>query len=62
MREYLSDQLAHLGHRLIDDEAMQRGGCRLEATGSELDATIQTRWKRIMANLGREDDFDGEDS
>ncbi len=60
VREYLSDHLAHLGHRLVDDEGITRGGCRLEATGSELDATVETRWKRIMANLGREEDFDGE--
>lgn len=55
VREYLKEQLAHLGHRLIEDDAMARGGCRIESSGSELDATLQTRWRRIMGNLGRED-------
>ncbi|MCB1914302.1 MAG: flagellar assembly protein FliH [Rhodocyclaceae bacterium] len=55
IREYLGEQVAHLGHRIIEDEAIGRGGCRLEASGSELDATLETRWKRILANLGRDD-------
>jgi len=61
VRDYLSEQLAHLGHRIVDDDSISRGGCRIEASGSELDATVQTRWKRIMANLGREDDLEGAD-
>lgn len=60
VREYLREQLAHLGHRVVDDESVTRGGCLVEATGSELDATLETRWKRVMANLGRDDDIEGE--
>ena len=55
VREYLGEQLAHVGHRLIEDEGITRGGCRIDASGSQLDATLETRWKRIMANLGRDD-------
>ncbi|MCB1894086.1 MAG: flagellar assembly protein FliH [Rhodocyclaceae bacterium] len=55
IREYLGEQVAHLGHRIIEDDAIGRGGCRLEASGSELDATLETRWKRILSNLGRDD-------
>ncbi len=61
VRDYLSEQLAHLGHRIVDDDSVSRGGCRIEASGSELDATLETRWKRIMANLGREDGLEGAD-
>ena len=58
IREYLGEQVAHMGHRLIEDDAITRGGCLIEASGSELDATVETRWKRILSNLGR-DDADG---
>ena len=55
IREYLGEQVAHMGHRLIEDDAISRGGCLIEASGSELDATVETRWKRILSNLGRDD-------
>ena len=58
VKEYLGEQIAHVGHRLIEDDTVQRGGCRIESPGSELDATVETRWRRIMANLGREDEFE----
>jgi len=34
---------------------MERGGCRIESANSEIDATLDVRWKRIVAALGRDD-------
>ncbi|MBL8446173.1 MAG: flagellar assembly protein FliH [Zoogloeaceae bacterium] len=55
VRGYLGEQLAHVGNRIIEDERISQGGCRIEAAGSQIDATMQTRWRRIMENLGRGD-------
>lgn len=59
VREYLGEQLAHVGNRVIEDDRVSRGGCRIEASGSQIDATVQTRWRRILENLSRsETDWD----
>jgi hypothetical protein len=38
---------------LIEDPTISRGGVRIEAAGSQIDATVQTRWRRVMDNLSR---------
>jgi flagellar assembly protein FliH len=53
VRHHLGEQLAHVGNRVIEDERVNPGGCRVEAAGSQIDATVQTRWRRILENLGR---------
>ena len=54
VREGLGDQLTHLGWRLIEDEKMERGGCRIESAETHVDATNTTRWERAIAALGRD--------
>jgi flagellar assembly protein FliH len=61
-KEYLGEQLTHAGHRLVEDAAITRGGVRIDASGSQIDATVQTRWRRIMDNLGRNISWDGDGS
>lgn len=61
-KEYLGEHLAHAGHRLIEDTTLTRGGVRIEAAGSQIDATVQTRWRRVMDNLSRNIPWDGENS
>lgn len=60
-REYLGEHMAHAGHRLVEDATISRGGVRIEAAGSQIDATVQTRWRRIMDNLGRHIPWDGDE-
>lgn len=50
----IGDELAELGHRLQENPTLQRGDCRIEARGAQLDATLETRWRRTLASLGRE--------
>jgi flagellar assembly protein FliH len=59
-KDYLGEQLSHSSHRLIDDPTITRGGVRIEAAGSQIDATVQTRWRRVMDNLSRNIPWDGE--
>lgn len=54
VREHLAEQLEHSHHRLVEDGTIARGGCRLESSGSELDATLPTRWQRVLASIGRD--------
>lgn len=53
-RSYLGDQLAHAGHRIHEDAQLSRGDCIIEAGGSQLDATVATRWQRVIESLGLE--------
>ncbi len=55
VREYVGEQLQHHEHRIVEDDTVARGGCRIDVAGSTVDATVATRWRRIMENLGRED-------
>jgi flagellar assembly protein FliH len=52
VRIHLGDQLAHAGHRIQDDPALQRGDCQIEAGNTRVDATLENRWQRVVASLG----------
>jgi flagellar assembly protein FliH len=41
--------------KLVDDPQMERGGCRFQTGSSEIDATLENRWRRIITALGRDD-------
>ena len=62
VRTHLADTLEHGHHHLVEDENITRGGCKLSASGSELDATMETRWRRVLEGLGRPNaEWDSED-
>lgn len=53
--EALRDTLDHGHHRIVEDDTITRGGCKLHAAGSDIDATMETRWRRVLESLGRTD-------
>lgn len=55
VQEHLGEQLTHGGHRLVEDDTVTAGGCRIESPGAQIDATMETRWRRVLEQLGRED-------
>lgn len=57
VRSYMGDQLAHLGHRILEEAALARGGLRMEAGGSHLDASVESRWKRVIESMGAAGDW-----
>lgn len=57
IREQLGEQLAHSGWRLIEDPQIARGGCRVDNSGAEIDATLPSRWRRVVDSLGRQGDW-----
>lgn len=57
VRSYLGDQLAHVGHRIFEEAGIARGGVRVEAGGSHIDAGVETRWKRVVESIGASNDW-----
>jgi len=53
-KSHLSEVLDQAEHVLVEDESVSRGGCRIETPGAQIDATMETRWRRTIESLGRE--------
>jgi len=62
VRQYLGEQIAHAGQRIVEDEHIERGGCRIDSSGTQVDATVATRWRRVIENLSREHRWDDEET
>jgi len=55
VRAYFAEEGGgHAPWKVNEDAGMERGGCRIETVNSEIDATLQDRWQRLVAALGRE--------
>lgn len=52
VRALLGEQLAQTGAQIIEDPEITPGGCLVRAGSSEVDATIETRWKRVLEAIG----------
>ena len=52
VRSYAGDALTHAGHRLLEDVRLNRGDCVLESGSSQSDASLATRWRRVIETLG----------
>ncbi|MDQ5916243.1 MAG: flagellar assembly protein FliH [Pseudomonadota bacterium] len=57
VRAQLGEQLSHNGWRILEDSHLERGGCRVESGASEVDATLQTRWRRVLDAIGATSDW-----
>ena len=57
VRSCLETELAHGHWRVIEDDQITPGGCRLETAQSELDATMENRWQRVLESLGQTGDW-----
>jgi flagellar assembly protein FliH len=57
VREHLGEELSQNGWRLVEDPELERGGCRMETGTNQVDATVQTRWRRIAESLSKQLDW-----
>ena len=48
----LEADATHRGCRFISDPSVPPGGCRIETPQGEIDATLETRWRRVIGALG----------
>ncbi|MDR1063072.1 MAG: flagellar assembly protein FliH [Azoarcus sp.] len=53
-RKHLDEMLGQGGHLIVEDDSVSRGGCRVETPGAQIDATMETRWRRVLDSLGRQ--------
>jgi flagellar assembly protein FliH len=50
----IGDVLAIDGWKVLADERIEAGGCRVDSANGEVNATLATRWQRTIATLGRD--------
>jgi len=55
---YLADELNDSDWHVLSDATLSRGGCRAETAFGAIDATLETRWRRVSASLGRASDWE----
>lgn len=55
---HLSGELQAAGWTLRADPTVARGGCIASAASGELDASLTTRWERVVKALGRNDPWE----
>ena len=60
VQQHLADDLQTAGWRIRTDLSITRGGCKVHAASGALDATLETRWERVAAALGRSASAPGE--
>lgn len=54
VRASLGEALSHAGHRIVEEPHLKSGDCFLEAGGCQIDASLATRWRRVIEALGNE--------
>jgi len=55
---HLKGELEAAGWTVRADATVARGGCIASAASGELDATLSTRWERVIKALGRNDPWE----
>ena len=54
VRAELEADASYRGCRFVADPAVGVGGCRVDTPQGQIDATLATRWRRVIATLGAE--------
>lgn len=54
VREHMGEQLSHSGWKILEDPRMARGDTRLETANSQVEATMEARWNRVIAAMGQD--------
>ena len=57
VRERMGEQLTHSGWKIFEDVRIERGGARIETANSQIDATLENRWNRVVAALGQDTEW-----
>ena len=57
VREQLGEQLEHTGWKIIEDERIARGGCKLETSSSHVDASLEKRWEKVTSAIAKNSEW-----
>lgn len=52
VKTYLQTEIALGNWRVAEDPRIERGGCKIETSSAEVDATLENRWQRLASALG----------
>jgi flagellar assembly protein FliH len=53
VRSHLGEDITLGGWQIVEDHLIEPGGCRIVAANGDVDATLATRWKRVVNSLNR---------
>ena len=53
VRSSIGHELDKSGWRVVEDESIARGGCRVDTASNQIDAQIASRWQRLTHALGK---------
>jgi flagellar assembly protein FliH len=54
VRKEFAEPLADLDWQIVANAQIERGGCLVEMSATQIDASLPTRWHRIALTLGKE--------
>ncbi len=54
LRKYLAEEIAESGWRIVEDHRIEPGGLRVLSGSGDVDATLATRWRRVLSALGQD--------
>lgn len=54
VRAGMQSEIAMGGWKIIEDQRIARGGCRIETAVSDIDASVDHRWKRLALAFGQD--------
>ena len=57
VRSHQGEPLSHSGWKILEDTRIERGGCRVETGGAQIDATVSSRWQRVLAAIGQDGEW-----
>jgi flagellar assembly protein FliH len=59
VKKLLLEDLTNNDWTILEDDEITRGGCIVETSVKQIDASIEKRWQRICDALGQDDDWIG---
>lgn len=59
VKNSLGGELQAAGWQLRADDSLARGGCRVRSASGEMDASLESRWKRVAGAFSRDAEPDG---
>jgi len=57
LREHLAAELARHGWTVLEDARIEPGGVRITTSAGDLDATLATRWRRVLSAIGQDHEW-----
>lgn len=57
VEEALGQQLMQSGWKIIKDPNIEAGGCKINTSTNEIDATIANRWQHLQLSLGQNNEW-----